>query len=303
MKLDAAKESTLMEKSQKLGISFSCVLQAYVVENLLRKITKSSYKEVIWLLRDDVIGQSAYENGTAGRLDMIYMESTRKIPEHQMIPGQRLSEMLAGYILEEFFVSEDRSGIEWEIRPLFEEDGSLRVHVIGKVDQMAVPVELCIRRLKQDGYVPQKKELAMLTEPTKCITYYLYPLENILAEHFIEIMQKLELITDMESYAVVNELLQALPVSGRHMLEILEVEAQKHPAFRKVKRFDQLRSYRNYAYMRKRWMKYSNHHERDIAWEDVMDRLLLFTEPIWHAFCEGEVFLDDWMPELGRFLG
>ena len=38
-------------------------------------------------------------------------------------------------------------------------------------------------------------------------------------------------------------------------------------------------------------------------WEEVMDRIVSFTEPLWDALCENTVFLDDWMPELGRFLG
>lgn len=303
MKLNAAKESSLREKSESLGMPFASVLQGYVLEHLLRTLTRSSYKDVLWLLDSGMIGREAYEKGLAGRLELVYMESSRKMPEHWLAAGQKLSEALAEKMLEEFFPEENRAGIVWELRPLTLQEGVLRVQALGKVEDMSVPVELCIRRLSGEGYVPQKQELAMLVEPAKRITYYLYPLENIFAENFLEIMEKLELVSDMEAFAVVDDLLRTLPVSGRHILELLEETAQAHPSIRKEKRLAQLKSYRKYAYMRKRWIKYSHHHAKDVSWEEVMDLLISFTDPLWKAFCRNEVFLDDWMPELGRFLG
>ena len=38
-------------------------------------------------------------------------------------------------------------------------------------------------------------------------------------------------------------------------------------------------------------------------WEEVVDRIMAFMKPVWRALCADEIFFDDWMPELTRFLG
>lgn len=303
MKLDVAKESPLREKSEKIGMPFASVLQAYVIEHLLRTITRSDYKDVLWLLDAGVIGREAYERGTAGRLDFIYMESSRRMARYTPDEVQMFLEVLSGKMVEEFFPEENRAGIEWEIQTPTVEDGSVCIHALGKVEEMSVPVVLFIRRLCGEGYVPLKQQMDMLLEPERQITYYLYPLESVFAENFLEIMEKLELIADMRAFAVVDELLQTLSISGHRMIEILEEKAESQPSIRKGKRLEQLKSYRQYDYMRKRWIKYASHHGKDVLWEELMDRLIAFVEPVWMAFCRNEIFLDDWMPELGRFLG
>ena len=34
-----------------------------------------------------------------------------------------------------------------------------------------------------------------------------------------------------------------------------------------------------------------------------MKKFQSFMKPLWHAVCCDEIFFDDWMPELGRYLG
>lgn len=71
-----------------------------------------------------------------------------------------------------------------------------------------------------------------------------------------------------------------------------------------MRRLQQMTSYKDYGYMRKKWQQYEKKHKEDFEdWEILMERLLTFLAPIWTALCEDEIFLDDWMPELGRFLG
>lgn len=55
--------------------------------------------------------------------------------------------------------------------------------------------------------------------------------------------------------------------------------------------------------MRKRWDKSCKKVNVDAAWEDALGLIIGFIEPLWNALCANEIFFDDWMPELGRFLG
>ena len=69
------------------------------------------------------------------------------------------------------------------------------------------------------------------------------------------------------------------------------------------KRIGQISSYKEYGYMKKRWQQYAKQQKKENqSWEDVLERLCAFLTPLWKALCEDEIFFDDWMPELGRFL-
>jgi len=117
-------------------------------------------------------------------------------------------------------------------------------------------------------------------------------------------MDKLELIGDMGSYYRVYQILRSQPLSGRYVLEELTVLTDNAPKVKTERRLEQIAGYRDYAYMRKRWEKYlRNHGQQSVPWAEVLELILEFLRPIWHSLCSNEIFFDDWMPELGRFLG
>ena len=117
-------------------------------------------------------------------------------------------------------------------------------------------------------------------------------------------MRKLELISDMEAYAEANEILKEYSISGRYILEEFTVMGEKEPKVVSLKRLEQISSYKKYGYMKKRWQQYERAHGKEKEdWEAVITRILSFLDPVWKALCENEIFFDDWMPELERFLG
>ena len=71
-----------------------------------------------------------------------------------------------------------------------------------------------------------------------------------------------------------------------------------------MERLNQFSEYRNHEDIKNKWQLYIEKHSKDVEeWEKVMDRLLAFIRPIWESVCKDEVFFEDWMPELERFLG
>ena len=93
------------------------------------------------------------------------------------------------------------------------------------------------------------------------------------------------------------------------MIDFFKAKSQEKPKVASMRRLEQLGGYRSYTYMKKRWNRYckrqdklSEHHD-SAGWEETLDLILDFLTPVWSAFCNDEIFYDDWMPELGRFLG
>ena len=134
--------------------------------------------------------------------------------------------------------------------------------------------------------------------------------ESRLGEQLFEIMDKLELVSDMKPYGDAYEILKRYSVSGRQIIDNFKVRAKNKPKTVSMHRLEQVYGYRSYAYMKRRWEQYCKRldttaegHMRNAGWEETLDLILDFLTPVWSAFCNDEIFYDDWMPELGRFLG
>jgi hypothetical protein len=133
--------------------------------------------------------------------------------------------------------------------------------------------------------------------------YPIYAPESLLCREIYMIVERLELINDMESYYNAYRILKTESIKGRDVLDEMGGLLRSAPKVKKEQRIEQIAGYRSYAYMRKRWEKYARHHGRDeLKWEEVLDLILTFLKPIWHCLCSDEVFFDDWMPEIGRFI-
>jgi hypothetical protein len=307
--------------AEREEMSVADALRGYAVEELLRRIYESAYGEFLWLKGMQAVGPENYRSRQESSLDLFYVESRKYIAPGKIVPGAPWSAQLSDRLQKELFEVEDADRISWTV-----EKFSGPLHLSGEASQsgnsgkaaseigiwtlgasyqdMHIPVVVKIEPLLERNLLPEKRLVSLIAEPGKTLTVYEYSAESRLAEDFYEIMKMLELITDMAPYDRVNRILKTDSVNGRHIMEELQEKLKAEPKLLREKRIEQLESYRDYTYMRKRWQQYERRHAKtEEPWEEVMDRLLRFGEPIWRALCRKEVFFDDWMPALSRFLG
>lgn len=302
MKLGMTFPEKWIEKSEKEDISVSDILYGLAVEDLLVRIEKSTFREFLWVTNEQAIGLESYKKKNKESLDFLYVESGKKNYLSHAVAGQEFDQDVQALMLEELFGYID-SESRWEYTVRDSEKGKYLYLTYYKLD-MQVPVAMYIRTTAARVQKRKKKELTLLLEERKSCTYYCYSKESILAEALFEIMRKLELISDMEAYAEANQILKEYSISGRYILEEFLAMAEKEPKVAAMKRLDQISSYKNYGYMKKRWQQYERMHcTQKEDWEAVVNRILAFVSPVWKALCEDEIFFDDWMPELERFLG
>ncbi len=302
MKLGKDFPKEWKDKSEKDNIPLSDLLYGYAVEDLLVRIGKSTFRDYLWLTNEDALGESAYKKKVKTSLDYIYVETAKKNLSEKIVAGQAFGSEVVTLFLNQLFLEEDVT-MHWECERKEIVNG---VHLLFTCTYMGlkVPVSVRIHTAHISSQRPKEKDRKCLFEEKKKYTYLSYSKEGVLAESLFEIMRKLELISNMEMYDVVNEIIKTQPVSGRHILEDFKNLGEKEPKVVAMKRLEQLASYKEYAYMKKKWQQYArNHRENADNWEDVMERILQFIGPLWKALCENEIFFDDWMPELGRFLG
>lgn len=127
--------------------------------------------------------------------------------------------------------------------------------------------------------------------------------EAVLAEDIFEIMKNQESISDMSYYDRVNEQLKNTFINGLYMVNHLKALVENDKKALTMKRLEQLSDDKEYENKKNKWNQYVKMHgEGYDEWEVVIKRFLVFLTPIWTALCADEVFFDDWMPELERFL-
>lgn len=302
MKLGVEFPKEWKEKSEKDQILLSDLLYGYVVEDLMARLSKSAFKEYLWLASEDALGEEAYQKTSKGRLEFLYVQSEKKIYHSGVVAGQAYSNEIVETFLEEMFFDASEKEVTWEVK-VRESSNGADILLMAKYMEMTVPITVRIEAFHLTTEHPKKKELQCLFSK-KQIEFLSYSKEGSLSEALFEIMRKLELISNMESYDIANEIIKAQSISGRHILEDFKSMGEREPKVVSMKRLEQLKSYKNYGYMKKKWQQYARiHKEQAEDWEIVMDRILSFMSPLWKALCENEIFFDDWMPELGRFLG
>ena len=297
MKLGMEFPDKWKDKSKENGISLSDILYGCAIEDVMLRIYMSTYKESLWVANEDALGEEAYKKTSKDHLDLLYIEKEKK--------DEPFSQEFVECLLKTLFVKEDnKQEMLWNGKVNMFSENEAQISLTCEYMEMQVPLRVRIKAIKYERQIPKEKELTMLFNEKKGCKYLSYSRENLLSEVAFEIMRKLELISDMKAYDQMNDILKTQTINGRRVLDELKALGEKEPKVISMKRLEMLRSYADYGYMKKRWLQYvKKHPEKNEEWEKVMARLIAFFVPIWTALCENEIFFDDWMPELERFLG
>lgn len=165
-----------------------------------------------------------------------------------------------------------------------------------------IPFELHLISYPGHKVFPQKKT-GIHKGSQENFIYNMFPPEEYLALAFYEVIKDLELIIDMSWYKEIYETLCRESVDGRKVWESLNRLMKEYPIPSLEKRLETLTSYKEYGYMKKRWKSQSRRRRESYPrWEDVVTLMVQFLAPIFEGVLKDEIFLGDWMPELGRYL-
>ncbi len=303
MKQRKVDDDVLTKISGESEIPFSNLVAGYILEEVMRRIANSKFNEYLWLRDRNKIGLEACRKKQDLILRFWYCPKEKNYEPTQLVPGQKLSRMLGLAMIAHIFAAEEGASVTWRGNAV-EKDGRVELNLIADFCKKEIPVYLIFQTVEYENLIPNKRERALFTENGKTITYYEYPVETFLAEQLFEIMEKMELIPDMRTFDNVYSILSEQAMNARHVRDILEERCRERPVVKNEARLDTIAGYADYTYMRKRWEKYLRHQKRkEPSWQEVLSVMTAFMKPVWHAVCVDEIFFDDWMPGLMRFLG
>ncbi len=277
----------IKEKAEELNIPFKNLLSAAVAEIVIGLIADSKYCNELYLCNTSDFSPEVYKDICIGN---IYYEYVRDLDEKMAVLYMRdiLKDIMAKGAAEAFVVNGSV------------EEGLLRLQIT--VDEMYIPLQLYFNK-HRTAHEPESMQLKLTAYENRTVSVLTNPKEEELSKHLAEIIEKLELINNMDHYLFAYEILTSNPVNGRKVKERLEDILTEKGITIDDTRIKMLRGYSDYTYMKKKWkVELRQKKKSEPAWSDLNNCLMNFLGPIWKAMEDNIVFLGDWMPQLKRFL-
>lgn len=282
--------SAVKAKSEELKIPYENLLSAFVIEEAVTAFCGSDEAENFRLKNNSILSLEYYRRKAPTRLEYVVL-SEEELTVRNVI--HRMSKI---------FQNEKKAELWWKYR-VEKEDEGICVYLSAKIEELQIPVQLVLEQEKEEPSEPSREELHPFLEEERSVEYLHYPMEGILAEHFIRIMRDMELINDMGSYYILYELLSKEMNSSRKVTEQIESLAKEQRIPLKKERFEMFEGYQNSSYMKKKWKSYLKKEKKKTpSFEEVMKFMIAYYRPIWDSLAEGNYYLGDWMPELMRYL-
>lgn len=282
--------SAVKAKSEELKIPYENLLSAFVIEEAVTAVCESDEAENFRLKNNSILSLEYYRRKAPTRLEYVIL-SEEELTVRNVI--HRMSKI---------FQNEKKAELWWKYR-VEKEDEGICVYLSAKIEELQIPVQLVLEQEKEEPSEPSHEELQLFLEDNRSVEYLHYPMEGILAEHFIRIMRDMELINDMGSYYILYELLSKEMNSSRKVTEQIESLAKEQRIPLKKERFDMFEGYQSSSYMKKKWKSYLKKEKKKTpSFEEVMKVMIAYYRPIWDSLAEGNYYLGDWMPELMRYL-
>lgn len=291
----------LLERSRKLGIPFSNLLGGAVLEEIVNGIGHMEQGEHFWLRNGMVLGEKQYARKLILSLEYDYTAESKnranERPTEERVLQQALEELK-----EEIWNKEKTRDFVFRQKEKRMKK-YLLLQVTAEFKDMQVPVSIKIYPRREDKKIPKKETFSSVLFPEKTISYNSCPPEGILAEKYMEIITKLELIQNIGDYYDIYYLLERKSVDGRKVKEYIEEQCKGKELSKEENRIEMIAGYKNYSYMKKKWKAFLRSvSAKEPSWEAAVERFMKFFTPIWQAVTEDLVFFGDWMPELNRFL-
>lgn len=282
--------SAVKAKSEELKIPYENLLSAFVIEEAVTAVCESDEAENFRLKNNSILSLEYYRRKAPTRL------------EYMILSEEELTVRNVIHRMSKIFQNEKKAELWWKYR-VEKEDEGICVYLSAKIEELQIPVQLVLEQEKEEPSEPSHEELHPFLEEERSVEYLHYPMEGILAEHFIRIMRDMELINDMGSYYILYELLSKEMNSSRKVTEQIESLAKEQKIPLKKERFDMFEGYQSSSYMKKKWKSYLKKEKKKTpSFEEVMKVMIAYYRPIWDSLAEGNYYLGDWMPELMRYL-
>lgn len=282
----------LKNESKSRNIQFQQILMLFAQEELLRRISKSKYREnlvlkggfLLFSLSDTAfrptVDADYFLNNFSNKLDDI------KILINEIINTKTQNEFI------EFEIKGYENIAEQEKYP------GIRVNLISKIKNTRTHISIDFAA--GDTIVPEieKRKLATLLVDFEKVDALTYPLETVISEKLHAIVQRMELTSRMKDFYDINYLLKNYSFKG----EIIKEAIIKTFSFRSreydkntVQNILRLAADKNVL---RRWHNFSsNVINKKLDFTEILESIVIFLDPPVQAVVKNQQLNSSWDPK------
>ncbi|MBR1571140.1 MAG: hypothetical protein IJ655_10630 [Lachnospiraceae bacterium] len=280
-------------KSEELNIAFTNLLAGATAELAVSAIAHSNMRNNMWLCNGDDIGIDTYKLKPVTAIRYVYGGN------------KSMSDLISEVedCLKHVFIENNYKFLAVKKDDRTNSIDFSHIYIELELEEKYVPLEIGLKLTKDASVLPYTRTYKLLCENNENVEYLHFPAEEALCHHICEIMKKMELINDMYHYYEAYKILNMHSLEGRKMRDILYEKCGEAHIKKEAKTYATLYGYRDYKYMEKKWKTFLKKEKRmEPTWQETVDKINDFLEPIWEAVVEDRIFFGDWMPEIGRYL-
>lgn len=285
-------ESFIRHRSEELQIPFENFLAASILEEIVERIADSKYADNFWMKNSTSLALDHWKKKVNRKLVFV-IKDTEKLHYKKA----EISNVFA-----ELFRNIKKDAVHWNYN--IQVDWNIfYANLTAAIASVKVPVQIKMEHVTEEGLEPYSKEIQLITNNFKKVKLNCYPSEYMIAEKFLNLLEKLELVNDLSDYMDVYEMIKRESLSGRKISDILQEGCHRLGIALEEERFQLLLSYRTSGYMEKKWKAFLRHEKKKSpSWDEVIDLFDKFFSNIWTSICSNLIYLGDWIPELQRFI-
>ena len=241
MKKEQLAYELLLERSEELGLSFSNLLGGAVLEEIVGRISLLEQGENFWLKNGTILGEEQYARKLVLCLEYDYVLGERKETGSGQT-DQSVFKNLAAEFREKVWAEKKEHDFVFCQKEKFMKK-YLLLQVTAEFEEMKVPVSIKIYLQREEKKIPRKEEICSVLFPQKKISYNSYPAEGILAEKYMEVITKLELIQNIGDYYDIYYLLERESVDGRKVKDYIEEQCKGTKLSKETERLAMIAGY------------------------------------------------------------
>lgn len=279
---------TVQEKSRQLHIPYQHLLigcaKEWILDQLLSKLT--SYN--LFVKRSFQLGLDAYRHGSPRQL---YISLTAE----ELLKDQ-VEEILAKCF-------ENVSYIVDEINQKDETYRNYRITIDVPFDKLTVPITVNLESMTEMKAQKVVYPLELLYEDARTIEITCYYPEMELAELFADAYDRMELMMDMAALDSIYYYSTTNKFDGRYLMMNIVSVMEKQGMKLSYETLELLYRSMQSKSIASRFKGYLRSQKRtEPKYTQVYDCFYKIYDPICTTILRDEIFLGDWMPEVGRYL-
>lgn len=286
-------EADIRAVAQEKKLPLEIVLSRFVLLEFARLIAKSTFSGRLLCVNPRAINSETDSGVRTGNTILKY--------HYILNPGENFDRASFTYVLKSAVKYVDDTAVEYSWQTEIEGE-RLKINVQGSLGDLMVPFCVYVESGKE-MLRPQNVVIPDVMSADEEYQIYIYPASSKIAADMLVIIRDLDFIADMGYYESIYQTLKTMEYDARHLQKAFFDMMSSEEVPVDDERFEMIRNYTASSRMKKRWSSHIKKKKRsEVLWEDVIKTIMGAFETIWNAQKAGEVFIGDWMPELGKYL-